>query len=606
MAASRRRFLKATAAGAAATATAVVVTAQERPEARPAVQAPQRQIYLPQVHGSRATTGASAPVEVIATNRMAYGPRPGDLERVRQIGLETLIDEQLNPNDGDDPLLLPRLTAARLKIRYNAGEGYPARNQAAPLTLLDKGVKDLWSLTDYDNKMDWQERMRPFDEVRVATWLRAVYSKWQLRELLVEFWHNHFNVNASSDQTIVAGFPEYDRIIRRNCFGNFRVFVEQIAQSAAMMFYLDNRSNKAAGGEGGNENFARELFELQTLGSDNYRKFGNSDNIPKDPVTGVNLFYIDDDVYEAARCFTGWTIAHDNWELRQRGVPNTGEFYYFEDWHDTAQKFVLGKRLLRGQPALQDGRDVLEMIAKHPSTARFLCTKLCRRLIADSPPASVVDAAVAEWMANRDAPDQIKKVVRVILRSNEFRSTWGQKIKRPFEHIVAYLRATDAEMPVDAAEVGGDANKGGYWSSFFWSYGQAGHRIFEWPTPTGHPDVATYWSSTNGLLRRWNMPYTMVQSWSGNIKIDLAGQTNLNTSCIQIVDFWIGRLFGYSISPATRQAMIDFLAQTANSGDPNRPPRRVDGEWPNDNSVVIDRLNAIVQMLAMSPEYQLR
>ena len=174
-------------------------------------------------------------------------------------------------SSADDIVCNQKLSAARLKIRYNAASdgSYPAKAEARALTTLSKQTPELWPLYRFQQAEDrFRRGIRPFDEVRVATWLRAVYSKWQLRKVLVDFWHNHFNVNGSGESQIYATFPVYDRdVIRKNCLGNFRTFLEDVAKSTAMMYYLDNYNNKVAGGEGGNENYARELFELHHLGS---------------------------------------------------------------------------------------------------------------------------------------------------------------------------------------------------------------------------------------------------------------------------------------------------------------------------------------------------
>jgi hypothetical protein len=211
-------------------------------------------------------------VEFLALNRMGYGPRPEDPARVRAMGLEAYIDEQLNPGTISDTLCDQKLAAARLRISYPVGVSYPARDEAVGLNFLNSSVAELWARANFGMEQAWQERMRPWDEVRVAAYLRAIYSKRQLQELLVEFWHNHFSVNPGADAAISAGFPAYDRLMRQHCLGNFRTFLEEVAKSTAMLYSLDNVSNRVSGGEGGNENYARELFELHTLGSDNYLK----------------------------------------------------------------------------------------------------------------------------------------------------------------------------------------------------------------------------------------------------------------------------------------------------------------------------------------------
>jgi uncharacterized protein (DUF1800 family) len=215
-----------------------------------------------------------------------------------------------------------------------------------------------------------------------------------------------------------------------------------------------------------------------------------------------------------------------------------------------------------------------------------------------------VDAAVEVWLANRGAPDQIAKVVQSIILASECRTTYGRKVRRPLEAIWAYLRATGAELPSDVADEGGDTNKGGYWGSLFYRADLSGHKLFGWDTPNGHPDLASYWANTNGVLRRWNMFYTVTQSWGGNIKVDITGQTNLGTSCAQIVDAWTSRLCGFTLNAATRQELIGFLAA---GGNPNAPPAPLPGapDWGAQDGVA-DRVRAMVQLLAMSPDFNLR
>lgn len=554
-----------------------------------------------------AAPAAAPPAEFLALSRMSYGPRPEGLERVRAIGLDAYIDEQLSPAAIPDDECDAKLAAARLRLRYSAAldSSYPARDEALPLSLLGASVAELWPRAV--TSLAWQERMRPWEEVRLAAWVRAVYSRRQLQELLVEFWHNHFSANPASDAAISASFPAYDRTIRQHCLGNFRALLEAIATSTAMLYALDNVSNRAGGGEGGNENFARELFELHTLGSDNYLKFYDDRRSIGQVAYGGESFargYIDDDVYEAARCFTGWTAANGHWE---RPAQNDGSFLYDPDWHDTAPKTVLSPdgfpNIRARQPDMKDGRDVLDLLARHPGTARAICRKLCRRFIGDSPPPAVVDAATAEWMASRDAPDQIRRVVRLILRSPELRAAWGQKVKRPFELVVSYLRATGAELSLaDAASDDGD-----HWADLLYNVGLAGHRIFEWPTPTGHPDLASHWLSTNGMLRRWNLPFVLAQPWGGGVSLDLRAQTDVAVpggSVAQIVDYWARRLCGGALDAGVRAELIAFLAQGGDAAQPPAPTPRAP-DW-NDPAAIADRIAATVQLLAMSPDFQYR
>ncbi|MBA3470346.1 MAG: DUF1800 family protein, partial [Herpetosiphonaceae bacterium] len=291
---------------------------------------------------------------VIALNRMAYGPKPGDVARVRTMGLTAYVDEQLAPNAADDPVYNQKLADARLRISYAAGTTYPAVDELRPLSTLTKSQAQLWELSSHAAAA---ERIHPANEVRAATWLRARYSKWQLREVMSEFWHNHFNVNAYSDHKIAAMWPLYDReVIRANCMGNFRTLLEAVSTSVPMQYYLDNVSSKDGPA---NENFARELFELHTLGSDNYfnNLYDDWQAVPG-ASQGKPVGYIDQDVYEAARAFTGWTI--ENGAYTSPGnLPNTGLFRYYDAWNDNAQKIVLATFLSANQGPMAHGRKVL-------------------------------------------------------------------------------------------------------------------------------------------------------------------------------------------------------------------------------------------------------
>jgi len=547
----------------------------------------------------------------VAMNRLSNGMRARDLAAFNALGAtpderyERWVEQQLDPAAIDDSECEQRIAATRLKIRYGTV------NQVRPLDLLGASTEQLWTRVS-DSMLAWEERIRPYNEVRVATWIRAVYSRRQLFEVLVDFWHNHFNVRATSEGNIAATWPVYDRLIRTHALGNFRTFTEEVGKSTAMMLYLDNASNRAAGGEGGNENYARELFELHTLGSDNYLKFYDNRGLIEPVSYGEERFprgYIDDDVYEASRCFTGWTIANG-----RDGRPNTGEFVFKSDWHDTYPKTVLAVRPMEGiapapniaprQAGLADGQQVFDLVCFHPGTARHLCTRLARRLIADDPPRRVIDAAVEVWMANRRAPDQIRQVLRTILLAPECRTTYGAKMRRPLEAIWAYLRATEAQLPSDEESVGGDATRGGYWGSLFYNADLTGHRLFGWDTPTGHPDTASYWANTNALLVRWNNYYNMAQSWGGNVQIDIIGQTNLNEPCAQIVERWANRLCGFPIASWIQRDLATFLAF---GGDVNAPPRPT-SRAPDWGAIegVHDRVRAMVHLLAMSPDFNLR
>ena len=259
-----------------------------------------------------------------------------------------------------------------------------------PLDYLHASRAELWPLTDFMAGLPWTEWFRPAAEVWAATWMRAVYSRWQLREVVADFWHDHFHVAFfAGDQRVTPLLPLYDRdVIRKHAFGNFREFLEAVARSDAMLRYLNNASSRASPA---NENYARELFELHTLGADNYLNdhFANWREVPEG-ADGVALGYIDEDVYEAARAFTGWTIADGGETGREERLPGGGGFHYFDGWHDDYQKRVLGVELTSHQEPLADGRRILDLVAAHPATARNVCAKLCRHLVGGEPPPALV------------------------------------------------------------------------------------------------------------------------------------------------------------------------------------------------------------------------
>ncbi len=499
-----------------------------------------------------------APLNVIVYNRLAFGPRPGDLAQFNTFGgnddarLTAWVDWQLNPaaiNDaGCDNLL-----------------------GAANLVTLNKPLSQLWN----DHYRLNQNRTLPLSDTRTATFLRAVHSNRQLNEVLADFWHNHFSIYAWDYSYASATWVHYDRdVIRANALGNFRTMLETVAKSPAMLFYLDNYINQVAGF---NENYGRESFELHTLGSENYVGVVDPTTVPQE--NGLAIGYCDNDVYEVARSFTGWRVNNGN-----SGAPgNDGSFYYHDAWHDKANKFILGQYIAANQAPLEDGMDALDLLAFHPGTARHIARKLCRRLIGDDPPQTIVDAAAAVFVAQKNAPDQLKQVVRTICLSDEFKAAWGQKVKRPFEVAAGILRATNASFS--------NAN-----NTFWYYYESAGQALFSRRSPDGYPDRQSDWSNTTALMQRWRFANLLVQGYLGSATVSLLGQMPGSvTTPNQIVDFWIDRLLGRPMDPAAnRELVLDFIAQGRN---PN-------SALPGDQ--VADRLPHMVALILMAPDFQWR
>lgn len=520
----------------------------------------------------RAPTAPTMPprpeLAVIALNHMGYGPRYGDVYNFNQLGgtddarLNAYVEQQLNPGAIDD-------SACDAKI---AEQGY---------TTLNKSLEQLWA-EHFNNDPPYEERIRPMRETTQATYLRGIYSKRQFQEVLADFWHNHFNTYGW-DYYAASLFVHYDRdVIRGHMFGNFRQMLEAVGMSPVMLFYLDNHSSSDSGP---NENYARELFELHTLGAENYRGVVAPETVPTDQ-NGVPIGYCDNDVYEASRCFTGWRVADGSYD-----TPDTGAFHYKEDWHDRFQKIVLGfppnvPPIPANQPPLKDGRDVYDRLASHPGTGRHIARKLIRRFITDSPPQSLVDSVAAVFTANVGAPDQLKQVYRALLTSSEFKITWGAKIKRPFESLISFLRAIGVEYD--------PPNDNPWW------YSPSGHIPFNWRAPNGYPDEKEDWSSTMPMLQRWraiNRIMTGVDEVPNIVETILLYTPGTSLSASQLADYWIPRVLGRQLEFSShRDEIITFMAAGLGA---NIPIDLTD----EDNAT---RLTHMVGLIALTPDFQYR
>ena len=520
--------------------------------------------------GERATAVAAMPnlppLAIIALNRMGFGPRPGDIAAFNALGatpedcLNAYVEQQLHPEAIED--------GACEAIISSYG-----------FTTLGKSQAQLWA--DHVKKpgIPYGERIQPVEETRKMTFLRACHSSRQLNEVLADHWHNHFNI-FGWDSWTAPMFVHYDRdVIRANMLGNFRTMLEAVATSPAMLYYLDNQSNS---GGNPNENYARELFELHGMGAENYLGVvpllidnnGNYEHpAPKDS-NGKPLLYIDEDVYGATTCFTGWRVNND-----------TGLFEFDANAHFPYQKLVLG-RLIPTAQGIKDGRDVLDILARHPMSARYICRRLCRRLIHDEPPERVVQAAADVFMANLDAPDQLRQVTRTILLSPEFRTTWGEKIKRPFEYVVSLLRAAEADFVPD--------------NSFFWTYEAMGQSPFAWSPPNGFPDDRATWSSTMPMLQRWRVCNSLIDWRYGGdgpnkdlYRLNFVTPTHIK-SAYAVVDYWVDRILGQPLPESERQPIVDFMA---NGRNPN---------FDLPEKELTDRLRYMIALIFMTPSFQWR
>ncbi len=515
-----------------------------------------------------------APLAVIALNRMGFGPRPGDIDAFNALGgsdeerLRAYVEQQLNPESIDD-------------------SDFEARYEAAGFETLHKTQGELYydhiANNEYDANDDayWDWYSKPAYELVDATVLRAVYSRKQLVEVLTDFWHNHFNIYFWQDDGVPL-LVSYNRdVLRAHMLGNFRAMLEAVAKHPSMLYYLNQNNSSDAGP---NENYARELFELHTLGAENYLGVRDPNTVEKD-AEGISSGYVDNDVYEAARCFTGWRVDDDlgDWE---DGVEKTGNFLYYKPWHDRFNKLVLGKYIPADQEDLQDAHDVLDLLAYHPGTARHIARKLARRLIADVPPESVVQAAAATFMEHRDAPDQLKRVVETILLSPEFSQAFGQKIKRPIDAAFSMMRALDS----DFTRVPGGIP---------WMIHLMGQPIFERRPPDGYPDVKEAWATSMSMLYRWNFAVGMAENWMDDedagiqVRTDTYAQTPSELRTAEaLADFWIPRLLGREMSASDREAVIAVMAQEYGPQE----------ELPDDHIQYV--LPGMIEVILMSPDFQ--
>lgn len=352
------------------------------------------------------------------------------------MGRDAYLREQLHPTDEDEPAL--RILLSRLDVM---------RVGSAELRDLPEG-----------------HVMR---QLRQAAILRAVYSRWQVRERVVDFWTNHFNIFAHKGDGAYRKNIDDLAVVRANALGKFPDMVRASARSAAMLGYLDNQVNRKGVA---NENYARELLELHTL--------------------GVYGGYTQKDVSEVARCFTGWTI--ENRFLRPRD-----RFRFDPDTHDDGEKFVLGQRI-PAKGGIEDGDRVIDIVTRHPSCAKFISTKLTRFFLGDA--GNSVQPSVEQ--VYRDTQGDIAAMLMPILTS-DLMLDGPPVLKRPYDYLVSSLRALDANTD------GGEAIQ-----SHLDAMGQP---LYGWPMPDGYPDRTTAWTGT--LLARWNFAHQLVNNEIGGTSI---------------------------------------------------------------------------------------
>jgi uncharacterized protein (DUF1800 family) len=593
-------------------------------------------------------------------NRLGFGARPGDVERVKAMGIDNYINQQLWPEQIDDAaseaklqnLGTLRMSTAEIYEKYpqpgqllkqlqkrdalpadlaqardnrvkGGANAAPAANTAKPAEAMSTQVPGEMqgpemakpndaakTNTPANNDANPQNNpeyrkavmeyfkennLRPAQfltgELQMSRILRAVYSERQLQEVMVDFWTNHFNVFAAkgADRWLLTS---YDRdTIRPHILGKFYDLLVADAQSPAMLFYLDNfqsvspnaqfpqqRPGAARGPlgvlmsnnpqqqrpqqqqrpRGINENYARELMELHTL--------------------GVDGGYTQKDVQEVARCFTGWTIFQPRGGAAAAAAlmgrdtrDSAGKFIFRPGVHDNGEKIVLGHKIPAGG-GVKDGLMVLDIVAHHPATAKFIATKLVRRFVSDEPPPALVDR-VAQTFIKTDG--DIREVLKAIFFSPEFNSAeaYRAKVKRPFELAVSAVRT-----------LGADTNGGPQFHQWIARMGQP---LYGFQTPNGYSDMAENWVNTGALLERMNFGLALVSNRIPGTRVDLSrfvgdlGSKSVDKE--KLLDRFVTLIVGGEISPKTRETLLKQLSdqvmlpaamprvETAANGAPPNP-----------------------------------
>jgi uncharacterized protein (DUF1800 family) len=422
--------------------------------------------------------------DFLALNRLTFGPRVEERARFAEIGLHAFIEEQLDIESINDFASDLRLSTFDT-LHMDADEIEAVSNQL---------------FENYD-------RERAPNELRQAALLRQIYSKRQLYELMVEFWSDHFNIFIEKGNCFYLKPVDDREVIRKHALGNFRNLVWASAHSPAMLVYLDNQSNEKGAP---NENYARELMELHTL--------------------GVDGGYTQNDVMELARCLTGWTVKEHFW---------LGEFTFNKDVHDEGVKNVLGLAI---QPEGQkEAERIIERLAAHPSTARFIARKLTRRFIADDPPQEIVEKAAQTFL---DTSGDIKSVLRIVLLDGL--ALAQPKYKRPANFIASALRLTNAETD-------------GALHDYLLRMGQP---YFNFPTPDGYPDVGAPWQ--NNLMPRWQFAFELMRDEIAGAKNNLDRLLDVASTGIleDDVDALTSLLLGAPLERFARDGLINSVSST--------------------------------------------
>ena len=397
-------------------------------------------------------------------NRITFGATPALFSEVASIGADAFVNQQLAPASIDD--------------------------------------------SAFDAMLAGRPRPTTASDLQTYELLHAIYSRRQLQEVMTLFWDNHFNTDINKSKVVAYELAENDQF-RQNALGSFRTLLGISAKSPAMLVFLDNASSKKANP---NENYARELEELHTL--------------------GVDGGYTQRDVEQVAKAFTGWQVQN-------------GQFFFNATDHDTTAKVVLGQQLPAGR-GIEDGEQVLDILAAHPSTARFICTKLSRLFVSDKPPSTVVDRCASSFLVSGG---QMGTVVQTILRSPEFAdaANFRAKVKTPLEFVVGVVRNFGAAPD---------------WNDLVNAMGDMGMNLFMDPVPTGWSETGDDWINSNTLIQRFKFVNHVAFASAGNgtsVQLRPFFTNNGFTTADGIVGFLFQMLFHHDFTALDRQVALAIL-----------------------------------------------
>ncbi|MEB3215102.1 MAG: DUF1800 domain-containing protein [Nostocales cyanobacterium 94392] len=437
-------------------------------------------------------------------NRLSFGATPGDIEKVKKIGIEKYIQQQLTPESIPESQNLEnqlsqlqtlRLTPAQLYSQYSVDR-------------LPKPTPEI--------RKERLKKQRLIAEQAVkARLLRATQSDRQLQEIMVDFWYNHFNVYQDKGQTRLWVGAYEQQAIRPHILGKFRDLLDATARHPAMLFYLDNWQNTAPNNrpkgrfKGLNENYARELMELHTL--------------------GVDGGYTQEDVITLAKIFTGWGFRSPGKKLE-----DGYDFYFNFQRHDSTNKIFLGQRIPGS--GIAEGEQALDILAKHPATAGHISYKLAQYFVADEPPKYLVDKLAKRFL---ETDGDIRAVLTTLFQSSEFWDTkyYNIKFKTPYQYVISSLRATDTPIE-DFARINSILHR-------------MGMPLYGNPSPDGYKNTQEAWLNTNGI--NWRLSFATTIGTGGLKKRNSKNQPPNTNAAID--DTELTNTLGNNLSPKTQEVL---------------------------------------------------